>query len=120
MKHALLALLLCFPVMAVAQSDLDMHKSGNDHLRVCEAAVHEQGTARAWNCTVWMNGVLDGFHAYEAFSHTQLYKVPDEVTTGQIEKIAVKYMNDHPKILNLPTSGLVLRALMDIYQVDKK
>jgi hypothetical protein len=42
------------------------------------------------------------------------------VTVGQIEKVAVKYMNDHPEILDKPTSLLVLWALMDAYPAKKK
>jgi hypothetical protein len=122
MKHALLALLLCLLPMSLAQSDSpsDMQDSGNGFLRICEVSTHGETSAHGLECAVWISGVFEGLDAYNATSKTQLYEIPESLTMGQVAKIAVKYMNDHPKMLNVRTSKLVLYALMDAYPVKKK
>ena len=75
---------------------------------------------RRLNAPFWVTGLFNGFRGYEAVSHVSLFAAPDELTMGQVEKIAVKYMNDNPKRLNEPTAILVLAALIDAYPPKKK
>ena len=122
MRHMLLALLLCLPVMAVAQSEPveDLAKSGDDYLRICEAPIQGGYSDRALESLVWMDGVLNGFKAYEAGSYVKLFDVPDGVTTEQLQKVVAKYMKDRPMRLHYRTSALVLWALRDAYPPKKK
>jgi Rap1a immunity proteins len=120
MKYALLSLLLLplsiTAAVAQTQGADDMSKSGNAYLHACEKQIHSgQASTQSLLCETWMHGVLNGFVAYFIESHTKLFEIPTGTTTEQCEKIAVKYMNDHPKDLNKPTAALVLRAFMDAY-----
>ncbi len=41
--------------------------------------------------------------------------VPDEVTVGQITKVVVKYLKDHPEKLHLGAGLLTMTALKDAF-----
>lgn len=124
MKHVLLALLVCFPVIAIAQSQ-NVGDSGNDFLRLCETSVRSEALppdkelVGALQCMAWMHGALDGFIAYNTASATRLFNIPTDVTVRQFSKIVVMYMNDHPKDLNQTTAWLALLAIMDAYPAKK-
>jgi Rap1a immunity proteins len=40
---------------------------------------------------------------------------PDGVTTGQVEKVTIKWLNEHPEKLHLNASGLVAFALSEAF-----
>lgn len=123
-KYALLSLLLLSlsitAAVAQTQGADAISKSGNDYLRACETQIRSgEASTQSLVCVTWMHGVLNGFVAYFIESHAKLFEIPTGTTTEQCEKIAVKYMNDHPKDLNKPTADLVLRAFMDTYPPQK-
>ena len=68
---------------------------------------------------MWMEGVLNGFRAYEGQSGRSLFDLPDDMTVGQLDKIAVKFMNDHPEALHRRSAVLVLWPLMKAYPVKQ-
>jgi hypothetical protein len=43
-----------------------------------------------------------------------LFNAPD-ITVGQVAKLVVKYINDHPANAKLPTAALVLASLVENY-----
>jgi hypothetical protein len=113
MKQTLFLLLFFLPAMAVAQSGsgAELRNSGSDYLRVCESSA----TARPAVCNVWLTGVVDGLQAYNTNLKTlPLFNAPD-ITVGQVAKVVVKYINDHPANAKLPTAALVLAAMIDAY-----
>jgi Rap1a immunity proteins len=117
MKPALLILLLCMPAMAVAQSSsgAELRNSGTDYVRICGPSTQGQPNAYAGACNVWLAGVVDGLQAYNTnMKVLPLFNAPD-ITVGQVTKLVVKYVNDHPEKARLPTAGLVLAALVDAY-----
>ena len=71
-------------------------------------------------CRTYVQGVVEGLTAYQHESHSKLFDRPPHVRVSQIEKIAVKYMNDHPKELDVATSQVILWALMDAYPAPKR
>ena len=71
-------------------------------------------------CSTFIKGVVEGLTAYQIQSHGGLVNMPPNITVPQLEKIVVRYMNDHPKALNLTTSQIILWALMDAYPAAKK
>lgn len=117
MKCAFLALLLCLPAIVVAQSSSggELRNSGTDYVRICGAAAQGQANNYAAVCNVWIAGVVDGLQAYNANSRTlPLFDAPD-ITVGQVAKLVVKYVNEHPAKAKMPTAGIVLAALADAY-----
>ena len=117
MRPAFLVLLLCLPAIALGQSStgVELGNSGTDYLRICGATAQGQASPYAAVCNVWMTGVVDCLQAYNANSKTPFFYAPD-VTVGQVAKLVVKYVNDHPASAKLPTPGLVLAALVDAYR----
>jgi hypothetical protein len=117
MKSALLIILFCLPAVTFAQSStgVELRNSGTDYVRICGATAQGQASSYAAVCNVWMTGVVDGLQAYNANSKTPFFDAPD-VTVGQVAKLVVKYVNDHPASAKMPTPGLVLAALVDAYR----
>jgi hypothetical protein len=98
----------------------DVGKSGNDYLRSCEALTHnEDFSVQDVQCRIYTQGVVEGLTAYQVQARSKLFDAPPHLNVSQVEKIIVKYMNDHPKNLNITTSQLILWALMDAYPPKK-
>ena len=114
MKQTLFLLLFfLLPAMAVAQSGsgAELRNSGTDYLHVCESS----GAARPAVCNVWLTGVVDGLQAYNTNMRVlPLFNAPD-INVGQVAKLLVKYINDHPANAKMPTAGLVLASLVENY-----
>ena len=117
MKPAFLALLLCLPAMALAQSSggAELRNSGTDYVRTCGPAAQGQPNNIAAVCNIWLAGVVDGLQAYNSNAKSlPLFDAPN-VTVGQISKLVVKYVADHPDRAQLPAAAVVLGALMENY-----
>src|SRR5271166_3973860 len=117
MKPALLVLLLCLPAIAVAQSSggAELRNSGLDYARVCGPTAQGQPNQYAGACNVWLTGVVDGLQAYNSnMKVLPLFDAPN-VTVGQVAKLVLKYVADHPDRAQLPTAAVVLGALMENY-----
>jgi len=117
MKSALLVFLVCLPVLAFAQANtgVELRNTGSDYVRICGPSAQGQPNSYAAVCNVWLTGVVDGLQAYNANSKAPFFNAPD-VTVGQVAKLVVKYINDHPESAKLPTPGLVLAAMVDTYR----
>ena len=115
MKPAFLVLLLCLPVIAVAQSTggAELRNSGTEFVRVCGAAVQGQTSQYAGVCNIWLTGVMDGLQAYNSNTKVlPLFDAPN-VTVGQVSKLVVNYVTSHPQQAQFPTAALV--ALVENY-----
>jgi hypothetical protein len=125
-RIALIAVILTsgaiFFSQAAQQVNLpDVGKSGNDYLRACEGPTYNRDfSVQDAACRTYTQGVVEGLTAYQIQSHSKLFTVTLNMNESQVQKIIVKYMNDHPKDLNLATSQLILWALMDAYPAPKK
>jgi hypothetical protein len=117
MKYMVFVLLLLIPVIGLGQSGsaFELTRSGTEYLRHCENATHSSVDEDVTVCAIWTSGVIDGIVISGAASQTPLLKIPDDVETAQLMRIIVKYMNDNPKLLNLSSRLLVLKALRDAY-----
>jgi hypothetical protein len=112
MKTALICLLFIWlSEIAVAQND--NHKSlqtGNDLSNTCRHFTsQESSTFDDGVCMGYIAGVGDsiGFCGGE------------NVTYGQMIKVVLKYMNDHPEQLNQQSSSIIHRALFDAFPCQK-
>jgi hypothetical protein len=115
LKPVFLALLLCLPAMAFAQanSGAELRNSGTDYVRICGASAKGQPNQYAGACGIWLAGVVDGLQAYNSNAKSlPLFDAPD-VTVGQVSKLVVEYVTDHPDRAQLPTAALVLGALVE-------
>jgi len=115
MKLALVLLVVSWSLIAVAQSDSGaaLRNSGTDYARVCGPTAQGQPSPYAGACNVWLTGVMDGLQAYNSnLSALPLFDAPD-VTVGQIAKLVVKFVADHPDKANLPAAAVVLGTLVE-------
>jgi hypothetical protein len=116
MKSALLALLFCLSTFAFAQSDVAaLRNSGPDYIRICGAAAQGQQSPNAAACGIWLTGVVDGLQAYNSNMKSLPLFDAAEVNVGQVSRLLVNYITSHPQQASLPTSALVLGALVEAY-----
>jgi hypothetical protein len=116
MKSAILALLFFLPALAFAQSDVAaLRNSGNDYVRICGAATQGQQSPNAAACGIWLTGVMDGLQAYNTNTRVLPLFDAQNVTLGEVSKLVVNYVTSHPQQASLPTSALVLGALVEAY-----
>ena len=123
MTKILLALLLCVPMAAQDRTVTlpNLGKSGNDYLRSCEALTYnEDFSAQDVQCRIYTQGVVEGLTAYQVQSQGKLFDARSHLNVSQVQKIIVKYMNEHPKGLDTATSQIILWALMDAYPPAKR
>ena len=118
MKSAFLFLLLVLlpaAVLAQASSAAELRNSGTDYVRICGASSQGQPSQYAGACGIWLAGVVDGLQAYNSNAKSlPLFDAPS-VTVGQVSKLVVKFVADHPDKAQLPTAALVLGALVENY-----
>ena len=125
MKPALLALLLCFSVIAVAQAPAqapapasngaELRNSGTEYARICGPTPQGQPSQYAGVCGIWLAGVVDGLQAYNRNLKTLPLFYASNLTVGQVSKSLLKFIADHPEKAQLPTAALVLGALIESY-----
>jgi hypothetical protein len=120
----LLALLLMLSSLAVCGESGWSNLTGNDLLPTCMAAVdfldnkdlsRDRGSD-ALQCLHYAGGFLDG---YEMASTVEKGKpalcFPKNTNTGQVVRVFVKWMKDHPEKLNEPAGDCVSAALVDAF-----
>ena len=115
MKPVFFVMLLCLPAIAFAQSSngSELRNSGTDYVRICGATAQGQPSQYAGACGIWLAGVVDGLQAYNSNAKSlPLFDAPN-VTVGQVSKLVVKYVADHPDRADLPTAAVVLGALTE-------
>ena len=117
MKPVLFVLLLASPAFVLAQSSngSELRNSGTDFVRICGASAQGQPSPYAGACGIWLAGVVDGLQAYNSNAKSlPLFDAPN-VTVGEVSKLVMKYVVDHPDRAQLPTAALVLGALAENY-----
>jgi Ssp1 endopeptidase immunity protein Rap1a len=115
MKSALLAIFLCLAATAFAQSNsgAELRNSGTDYVKVCGPSAQGQPNNLAAACNIWLTGVVDGLQAYNSnLKALPLFDAPN-VTVGQVAKLTVKFVADHPDKAQLPAAAVVLGALAE-------
>ena len=117
MKTVFLALLCSLPLVSLAQVDngSELRNSGADYLRICTPTPQNQAKNYLAACNIWLTGVVDGLQAYNSnMKVLPLFDAPN-VTVGQVSKLVVKYLADHPDRAELPTAAAVLGAMIENY-----
>jgi len=118
MKSVLLVQLVFLPTLAFAQATsggADLRNSGLDYARVCGPSAQGQPNQYAGACNIWLTGVLDGLQAYNSNLKVLPLFDASNVTVGQVSKLVLKYVVDHPDKAKLPAAAVVLGALVENY-----
>jgi len=125
MKTMTLALLLLMlSPLAVAANKGWSDQTGNDMLPLCSLAVDfldnsdlsREQAEKALECLHYISGFLDGYTASSALAEGKpMVCFPADSNTGQMVRVAVKWMKDHPEKLNQPASVCVFQAFLDSF-----
>ena len=116
MKPALLAVLLCIPVIAFSQANSggsELRDTGFEYARICGPSVQGEASQYAAPCSIWLAGVLDGLQAYNSNAKSLPLFDASKLTVGLVSKQLLKYIAEHPEKAQLPTAALVLGTLIE-------
>jgi hypothetical protein len=100
--------------------------SGNAFLRVCSSVEHDIQTqiemGYVVSCAAYITGFIDGVKFGTSYAADKTGKkipsllcFPDEVETGQIMKILLKYIRDNPAEAHQRTDILLVNALRQAF-----
>ena len=94
---------------AQSQAELGMFLSGSDLLQKCES----DSVAESNTCDGYILGILDFQEALVGWSRLDepIFCTPDSAISGQLIKVVIKYLNEHPEKLHFAASGAVTNAL---------
>jgi len=112
-------------------AEFSRYQTGTGLLEDCKAAIRVlDGTSsqtfdfdtsvRARECLSYVNGILDMETFYRHVlildkipikKNSILGCIPGDVTLDQQIRVIVKFLEDHPEFLNLPSSALITEAL---------
>ena len=124
-KHMLLlittGLLLGIPSV---QAETHAVTTAADLAAYCAAGdrAFEQSHIDTWSsyregyCTGYLTGILGGYYAFPPVKPRLC--LPDGFTIGQMEKIFMKYINEHPEQLHLLARDVVIRSLISAFPCD--
>src|SRR5688572_27192658 len=111
----LLVLLVALGVQTTAHGQLRSFKSSEDLLTACKVGIRVmEGDATAYVgdsgiCIGYINGYLDGIAAGPLAN--RVFCIPSEVTMGQLARVIVKFLSDHPNALHLERQVGIMAAL---------
>ncbi len=118
----MLALLLCLPAVPPAEpqeQSQSVDESGNAFLSLCEDSADsasKQSHLQQGECFGYVDGVDDGIRiAYDIMSQPKPYCLPDGVTHGQMMRVLIKFIKDHPEKAHSQTRVLEIRSFMDAF-----
>jgi len=66
-------------------------------------------------CAAYIMGISDAHDYFVHFGALAIACAPREVTVGQMNAIAKRYMEEHPERLHLAASAIVLSALAEAF-----
>jgi hypothetical protein len=110
-------LLWLFAVPLVAAQGQEQHfwnSSGNEFISLC---VPDEPTNLHWDeCMGYVIGIDDGIQlAYDIQGKPQPYCIPSEVTTGQMVRVLIKFIKDHPEKAHSKTSVLAVESFITAF-----
>jgi hypothetical protein len=108
-------ILLCLSTCGTASAG----PTGAEVLDKCKNLVDKGSVFEGGYCAGFMDGVIDTARAWENSDEELKRKhepwvrfcLPKEVTNGQIARVFVKFLEDHPEKLHFPANLLFIEAL---------
>jgi Rap1a immunity proteins len=124
--------LLCFSAFAQTSEVVPFIASGNSFVRDCSVVEKEQTTAAedtaSAACVLYVAGILRGAELGSSLTRLEandttlpkLFCRPDNVESGQVAKIVLKFVRENPEKANEETALLVMRALVRAFPCPSK
>lgn len=110
------------PQLDDAETVVGAVEDGTQFLRVCSPALRgERGVltaAAVTMCLAYVRGVALGWNAASDVVEQEMLpaiSLPENVTQGQMLRVVLKYLDDHPEELHQALSGLVVTALLEAF-----
>jgi Rap1a immunity proteins len=106
------AVVFLVPLHAHVQAGQWIMNTGNDLLESC---AEPESSEYYLSCAMFLKGVVDMHIVTTSYSRHPFYCLPHEVTHGQLIRVVMKYLKEHPKDLHSFAAWLVAAALTDAY-----
>ena len=91
-------------------------KTGGEVLQTCE----DESDMMIVGCIEYLVGVADGFKALMETNHVpKVICIPPKVNGGQLSKVVVKYLNEHPEDLHYAAAGEVFAAYIKAFPCEE-
>ena len=91
-------------------------KTGGEVLQTCE----DESDIMIVSCIDYLMGVADTFSLVMKTSHVaKVICIPPKVNGGQLSKVVVKYLNEHPEDLHYTAAGEVFYAYREAFPCNK-
>jgi hypothetical protein len=131
MRTVALALaVFVFPVSSAIQERDGPQTSGNEFIRMCSAidksGKSDEEMVRATACVYYVTGVVDGIHLEWAFAYANTNKesptpfcLPNKVEGGQIVRVTIEFLRNHPERAHSATSTVIGSALQEAFPCKK-
>ena len=109
MKRLLLAVVLVVGSQGVVAAG--PFYTGNTVLEWCNAFVNAIEPTKSGGCLGYVAGIAGANETFVGWGYMQpLWCIPEGVDAGQLARVAVKFMEDHPESLHVTASSLVANA----------
>jgi hypothetical protein len=118
----ILCVSIAVPVAKTQNNTMDVGDSGNAFLSLCGNMPDNAPSGfQQGDCLGYVVGVDDAIRmAYDVQNQTQPYCVPEEVTHGQVVRVLIKFIHDHPEKAHAETRMLEFQALIGAFPCKAK
>ena len=114
MKLWISIVVLMFATLCHAGKAEAGYYTGSELLAACEA-----DDITNVICTGYLAGIDDITNTYDAWGEMdKQFCIPEKATLGQLEKVAIKGLNEKPEKLHLDASGLVANIFYHAFPCD--
>jgi len=114
MKLKVLAFTTIAAMSVTSPANAGYYMSANKLLSLCESdSVADQNV-----CVGYVLGVADAAQMLDLETSMRRYCLPENLTSSQLEKAAVKHMNDHPQQLDKSASYYILVSLRKAFPCE--
>lgn len=96
---------------AAYPTQADSFYDGSSLLNLCES----KDTLEKWFCVGFVVGVADSFDCERPLMDGFHWQAPKGGTAGQIHKVVVRYLIEHPEKLHLQAASLSAAALSEAF-----
>jgi len=114
MKLKILSFVAIAAMSVINPANASYYMSAHKLLSLCES----DSVANQNVCVGYVLGIVDAAQALDSEANLRRYCLPDNVSSSQLERTAVKYMNDNSQQLDKSASYYVLVSLIKAYPCE--
>ena len=121
----LLSLAFCAPAHSQSETGSDLLTKCKDFLNTVDKSAPYSSAFAVGFCPGFISGVLSGAEVWEAsdtlrkVTHPMAWCRPEQANNGEIIRVFVKFLEDHPERLHEPAGLLLLTSLSTAFPCKK-